>query len=121
MFKELKHVLKEKPLLDILVLLTALIGLYIINEYIKTDYSMSEETRMRMAVIETLGGPCIPVIAQCCTSRNLFEGIYARRSDLPGGYCFHSDCDVVFTGNIFAEKQYTITAIRGNRQKDRKQ
>jgi len=66
---------------------------------------------MRMAVVRSLGGPAIPIIAQCCTSRNLAEGIYARRSDLPGGFCFHSDCDVVVTPGVISENVYTLKVI----------
>jgi len=108
MFAELKNILKEKSVITILILLITLISLYAINEHVTTDYNRSRDTRMRISVLATIGGPCIPIIAQCCTSRNLSEGIYARRNDVPGGYCFHSDCDVVFTGTIYGEHSYTI-------------
>lgn len=91
-----------------IVAIFILIGLYAYNNHVSTNQHRSRETLMRMALVETLGGPCIPVIAQCCTSRNLSEGIYARRSDMPGGFCSHSDCDVVYAGNINAEKHYTL-------------
>ncbi|MDY6932688.1 MAG: hypothetical protein SVZ03_00525 [Spirochaetota bacterium] len=67
---------------------------------------------MRMALVWTLGVPAIPIIAQCCTSRNLTDGIYARRSELPGGFCFHSDCDVIATIGVISEKVYTIKVVK---------
>ena len=93
-------------------MIISLIGLYLYNDRITTNYEYSKDTQMRMAVVKTLGGPAIPIIAQCCTSRNLAEGIYARRSDIPGGFCFHSDCDVVVTPGVISEKVYRITVIK---------
>lgn len=95
-----------------IVAIFILIGLYACNNHISTNQLRSRETLMRMAIVGTLGGHCIPVIAQCCTSRNLSEGIYARRSDIPGGFCSHSDCDVVYTGDLIAEKHYTLHVKR---------
>jgi len=93
-------------------MIISLIGLYLYNDRIATNYELSKDTQMRMAVVKTLGGPAIPIIAQCCTSRNLAEGIYARRSDIPGGFCFHSDCDVVVTPGVISEKVYRVTVIK---------
>lgn len=106
------QLLRSKYLLRILFIFIIFIALYIYNDYISTDYRNSKDTKMRMAVLETLGGPAMPIIAQCCTSRNLTEGIYARRSDLPGGFCFHSDCDVVATIGIQHEKIFTFNVIK---------
>ena len=106
------QIFKEKYFLRIFVLCIVLVTLYLYNDHITTNYQRSSDTQMRMAVVGTLGGPAIPIIAQCCTSRNLPEGIYARRSDFPGGFCFHSDCDVVSTTGIFFEKVYTLKVIK---------
>ncbi|MDY6971454.1 MAG: hypothetical protein SV775_03895 [Thermodesulfobacteriota bacterium] len=102
------QLLKEKYLLRILLILVVLIILQLYNDRITTNCRRSRDTQMRMAVVGTLGGPAVPIIAQCCTSRNLAEGIYARRSDIPGGFCFHSDCDVVVTPGVLSEKVYTV-------------
>ncbi|MDO8785592.1 MAG: hypothetical protein Q7J12_05175, partial [Syntrophales bacterium] len=93
-------------------LIIVFLAVYLYNDYIATSYRHSRSTQMRMAVVGTLGGPAIPIIAQCGTSRNLSEGIYARRSDLPGGFCFHSDCDVVATPGIISEKVYKLKVIK---------
>lgn len=106
------QLLTKKYLLRILFLIIIFIALYLYNDRILTNYHSSKNTQMRMALVETLGGPAIPIIAQCCTSRNLSEGIYARRSDLPGGFCFHSDCDVVVTPGISHEKIFTLKVIK---------
>jgi hypothetical protein len=108
----MRQLRNEPYLLGTIVLICVLIGLYAYNDRVSTNYLHSRETIMRVALVGTLGGPSIPVIAQCCTSRNLSEGIYARRSDLPGGFCFHSDCDVVYAGDITADKHYTLRVIR---------
>ncbi len=105
------QLLKEKYLRNVFIILAIFIALYLYNDLVATDYLHSRDTQMRMAVVRTLGGPAVPIIAQCCTSRNLTEGIYARRSDIPGGFCFHSDCDVVVNPGVLSEKIYSITVI----------
>jgi len=104
--------IKEKFLLRIVAAICLLVALYVYNDCITTNYRYSDDTQMRMAVLRTLGGPAIPIIAQCCTSRNLYEGIYSRRSDIPGGSCFHSDCDVVAVPSSICEKDYRIKVIK---------
>ena len=109
------QLIKEKYLSRTLFTIIVLVALYLYNDHITTNFQCSRNTQMRMAVVETLGGPAIPIIAQCCTSRNLAEGIYARRTDIPGGFCFHSDCDVVATPGVLSEKVYTIKVIKKRR------
>ena len=106
------QLIKEKYLSGILFAIVVFIALYLYNDHITTNLQRSRDTQMRMAVVETLGGPAIPIIAQCCTSRNLAEGIYARRADIPGGFCFHSDCDVVVTPGVLSERVYTLKVIK---------
>ena len=106
------QLIKEKYLSGILFTIVVFIGLYLYNDHITTNFQRSRDTQMRMAVVATLGGPAVPIIAQCCTSRNLAEGIYARRADMPGGFCFHSDCDVVVTPGVLAERVYTLKVIK---------
>jgi len=106
------QLIKERYFARILFTIIVFMALYLYNDRISTDYQRSRDIQMRMAVVETLGGPAMPIIAQCCTSRNLAEGIYARRSDIPGGFCFHSDCDVVATPGVLSEKVYRLTVIK---------
>ena len=105
---------KEKYLFRTLLLILIFSSLYIYNDRVATDERISRQTQKRMAILRTLGGPAIPIIAQCCISRNLAEGIYARRSDIPGGFCFHSDCDVVVTPGALSERLYSFKVIRSN-------
>ena len=106
------QLIREKFLLRIVAAICLLVALHVYNDRITTNYRHSDDVQMRMAVLKTLGGPAIPIIAQCCTSRNLSEGIYSRRSDIPGGFCFHSDCDVVAVPKSVCEKNYTIKEIK---------
>ena len=101
-------IFKEKMIVTILMAIVLFFFLYYYNEFIKTDYKNSKDTQMRITLVQTIGGPCIPIIAQCCTSRNLAEGIYARRSDMPGGFCYHSDCDLVDIKKLYGEKRFSI-------------
>ena len=105
------QLLKEKYFSRIIFIITFFLALYLYNHLVSTSYRYSRDTQMRMAVVRSLGVPAIPIFAQCCTSRNLAEGIYARRSDLPGGFCFHSDCDVVVTPRVISENVYTLKVI----------
>ena len=92
----------------IIVALVTFVSLYLYNEYVILNFARSKNTQMRMTVVNVLGGPCIPIIAQCCTSRNILEGIYARRSDIPGGFCFHSDCDLVYLKSQKPQRYFSL-------------
>lgn len=108
----MRELFKEKFLVRIIVLISALVAVYFYNDRFSTNYQRSQDTQMRMAVIRSLGVPAIPIISQCCTSRNLAEGVYVRRSDIPGGFCFHSDCDIVAVPKTVCEKNYTVKVIK---------
>ncbi|MCD6224796.1 MAG: hypothetical protein J7K32_04615 [Deltaproteobacteria bacterium] len=107
----IKLIFQESLFTIIFIFILLFIALYLYNEHVTTDYKKSQATQMRMVIVQTVGGPCMPIIAQCCTSRNLSEGIYARRSDMPGGFCFHSDCDIVNTKKLYSETTYTINKL----------
>ncbi len=107
-----KLLIKENFFLSIICMMFLFLTLYFYNITVNISYNRSASTQMRMAVVSTLGGPAVPIIAQCCTSRNLTEGIYARRSDFPGGFCFHSDCDTVFTPRAISENVYKLSIIK---------
>ena len=104
--------LKDNNLTKIILLISLFLVLYFFNDKITTNYKWSKDTQMRMSTIKAIGGPAVPIIAQCCNSRNLHEGIYLRRSDNPGGYCFHSDCDVTITPGAVCETLFTIKIRR---------
>ncbi|MBL0716441.1 MAG: hypothetical protein JJV89_00180 [Desulfosarcina sp.] len=104
----IKDIFKESFFQVILIASVLFAGLYFYNELINNTIQRSYDKQLRMAVVGALGEPCIPIIAQCCTSRNISEGIYARRSDIVGGFCFHSDCDVVHIKKLYSEKFYTL-------------
>lgn len=104
----IKDIFKESFFQVILIASVLFAGLYFYNELINNTIQRSYDKQLRMAVVGALGEPCIPIIAQCCTSRNISEGIYARRSDIVGGFCFHSDCDVVHIKKLYSEKFYIL-------------
>jgi hypothetical protein len=102
---------REKYCTRLLALLVLFLALYLYNHLLSTSYDNSRDVQMRLAVVRTLGGPAMPIISQCGTSRNLSEGIYARRGDMPGGFCFHADCDVTAPPGVIAENVYTLEVI----------
>jgi hypothetical protein len=106
--------LKESYFARIIALLVLFLALYLANHLLSMNYDNSREMQMRLAVVHTLGGLAMPIISQCGTSRNLSEGIYARRGDLPGGPCFHADCNVTAPPGGIAERAYTLEVRQGN-------
>lgn len=105
--------LREKYFLRIIAMLALFFALYLYNHYLSTSYDDSRDMQMRMALVRTLGGPAMPIISPCGTSRNLSEGIYARRGDMPGGFCFHADCDVTAPPGAIAENFYIVEVTHG--------
>ncbi len=107
----LLQLLKEKYFTRIIAMLALFLGLYFYNDLLSMRYDHARNMQMRLAIVRTLGGPAMPIISQCGTSRNLSEGIYARRGDMPGGFCFHADCDVTAPPGVIAETVYSLEVI----------
>ncbi len=95
-----------------LVCLTLLTLAWNYNHRVTMAPHRSYDTAARIALLQTIAGPVLPVYGQCASSRNLTEGIYARRGDVPGGYCFHSDCSVAASPTVTAERRFHVRITR---------
>jgi len=106
---------KSKFILFIMTVIGIIVSMYLYNDRISTEYKRSMETRLRMAIIASLGQAPIPIFAQCSSSRTLVEGIYPGRTEIPGGLSIQTDSDVFGIQHVAEAKKYIITVIRKKR------
>jgi hypothetical protein len=66
----------------------------------------------RAAIVRMLSVATIAHGSDCISTRNLLEGIYGCLGDVPGGYCYHSSCDVICAPDFPDEDVFTLRIIR---------
>ncbi len=62
----------------------------------------------RQVVIQTLALASLALSAECDASRNPTEGFCNSTFDVPGGYPYHNDCDVIICTIIPEEELFQI-------------
>jgi len=72
----------------------------------------------RAALVRMLSVATIAHGSDCISTRNLLEGIYGCLGDVPGGYCYHSSCDVICAPDFPAEDVFTIEVIKATPETD---
>jgi len=79
------------------VCLTALTGMH------------NEKTKMaRVALLESLSLSSLAITSECDSARNPLEGVCSSAGDIPGGYPYHSSCDVVNPPEILKQSTFSI-------------
>ena len=68
----------------------------------------ANEATVRAALLQSLGLSSLAISADCTASRSLVEGVCGCLSDVPGGYCYHSSCDIVGAPKAQAAHVYSI-------------
>lgn len=54
-----------------------------------------EATEAKVYLSETLGSPFMALAADCTAPGKLVSGLSECLGDIPGGYCYHTSCDIV--------------------------
>lgn len=83
----------QQASLAFICLVLVLVSLLVIH-----DFSFAEDElqrRQKESVLRLLGIASLSLSSDCISTRNPIEGIYGCLSDIPGGYCYHSSCDIV--------------------------
>lgn len=55
----------------------------------------SAASRAKTAIASSLGLATMSISPECSATGDMTEGICGCLGDLPGGYCYHTACDVV--------------------------
>jgi len=94
----------------ILLFLGVLLSLmgYVNHKYFITP----EQLEIRKAYFQILSISHLASCKDCISTRNLLEGVYGCLSDIPGGYCYHSSCDVVLAPEFPEEEILTLVVKR---------
>jgi hypothetical protein len=66
------------------------------------------DLRARSALLQTLGISSLAVSSECTASRSLVEGLCGCLGDVPGGYCYHTSCDIVGAPQAQEEDLYAM-------------
>lgn len=79
-------------------LLLALLLTGFISLAMQTGASRGQYSRdylVKKDLLQFLRLDSLAIASECTAARCLTEGIFGCLGDMPGGYCYHSDCDLV--------------------------
>ena len=63
------------------------------------------------ALLESLAVSSLALTSECDSARSPLEGICNSAGDIPGGYPYHSSCDVVNPPKILKQQSFTIKVL----------
>lgn len=66
----------------------------------------------RKAILQALGVSFLALSSECSATRSLIEGLCGCLSDMPGGYCPHSSCDVVTLPQFNDNQSFKLSIIK---------
>jgi hypothetical protein len=78
------------------------------------EFSFAEDEAQRsqkVAVLKLLGVASLSLSSDCISTRNPIEGIYGCLSDIPGGYCYHTSCDIICVPELPNDFSFVIKVI----------
>lgn len=80
-----------------------------------TNFQVVQAKRM---LSQLLGLPALALTYECTSTRSLIEGICGCLSDIPGGYCYHLDCDLISPPPIPTAQEVEFLIERAKEKKD---
>jgi len=80
---------------------------------IVTKGSLDVDTILaRRALLESLAISSLALTSECDSARNPLEGICNSASDIPGGYPYHSSCDIVNPSKIPQQQLFSLKILK---------
>ena len=71
-------------------------------------------TCARTALLESLAISSLAITSECDSARSPIEGFCSSARDIPGGYPYHSSCDIVSPSKILKQQSFTIKILKHN-------
>ncbi len=65
----------------------------------------------RIALLQALGIDSLAIQSDCDSTRTPANGACACLTDIPGGYCYHSSCDVIGIPPVLEDDQYYFSVV----------
>lgn len=91
-----------------LSLALSLAGLLALNKSQKADY---RATKAKVLLSETLGSPFMALATDCTAPGKLVEGLAECLGDIPGGYCYHTSCDVIQAPCLTLDQPFKVAIL----------
>ena len=60
-------------------------------------------------IVQVIGLSSLALTTDCTATRSLVEGICGCLGDIPGGYCYHTACDVVANPGFLDQDLFRLT------------
>ena len=87
--------MKRGIVLGSLVIVLAIVFLSM-SSMVRHKYGQrSDFIESRKRILEVVGISSLALSGECAATRALTEGLVSCLGDVPGGYCWHTTCDIV--------------------------
>jgi hypothetical protein len=74
-----------------------------------------EATKAKILLSETLGSPFMALAVDCTAPGKLVEGLAECLGDIPGGYCYHTSCDVIQAPCLAVDQPFKVAILPASR------
>lgn len=70
----------------------------------------------KVLLTETLGSPFMALAVDCTAPGKLVSGLSECLGDIPGGYCYHTGCDVVQAPCLATDQPFKVVLLPASSQ-----
>jgi hypothetical protein len=70
-----------------------------------------EATKAKILLSETLGSPFMALATDCTAPGKLVAGLAECLGDIPGGYCYHTSCDVIQAPCLTLDQPFKVAIL----------
>lgn len=100
---------------NLAIVLLLSLTLSLLYEVISIERHYNEDSKQmisKKAILQSLGISSLALSSECSATRSLIEGLCGCLSDVPGGYCPHSSCDVVTLPRVNSNQDFRVSIIK---------
>jgi hypothetical protein len=90
------------------ILILSLAALFVLNASKKAGF---RATQAKLYLNETLGSPFMALATDCSAPGKLVAGLAECLGDIPGGYCYHTSCDVIQAPCLTLDKPFRVAIL----------
>lgn len=77
--------------------------------YVNNSLYSLEKEKEKLAVLSVLGIGELSLSSECVS---ILEGITSCLGEVPGGYCYHSDCDILEAPDFNVDNRFEMVLIK---------
>ena len=104
------RIVKNRDLLVLSLTLMVVAAFLLLASWSNYQASGREDKKAGISrIVQVIGISSLALTTDCTATRSLVEGICGCLGDIPGGYCYHTACDVVANPGFLDQDLFRLT------------